>query len=160
MQQNIQYERYIKLLFNHFIRMGCHPEKMHEYFGFTNTTNNIRKICLEMDPENNQRATLIIESYKREADVLDCYIHGLPRELNNIIYSYLVDIRKMKHLIELPNHYPFIEPTWTLIKYSVNGTSKKEEEDEKDKIFCGGGWTPALKLDKEILSYVSTLDWL
>jgi hypothetical protein len=113
-----------------------------------------------MDNDINTRYCLRIESHKRDASPLETYIDGLPRDINNCIHSYLVDIRKMIHLIEFPLSYPFNPPTWTLQEYTVNGLSKKADEEKKEKLFCGADWSPSLKIDKEILTYVSTLEWL
>jgi hypothetical protein len=113
-----------------------------------------------MDKENNRRYTLLIESHKRTASPLETYINGLPRDVNNYIHSFLVDVRRMTHVINFPLTYPFEQPTWTLHEYTVNGLSKKADEEKKDKLFCGNDWSPSLKIDKEILTYVSGLNWL
>ena len=113
-----------------------------------------------MDQENNKRCTLYIESHKRTASPLETYINGLPRDVNNYIHSFLVDIRRMTHVINFPQDYPFESPKWTLQEYTVNGLSKKEDEEKKETMFCGADWSPSLKIDKEILTYVSGLEWL
>ena len=155
-----EYNNYMSRLHSHLRYLGCNKEKMHEYFGFTNTSNNIRKIRLVMDQENNKRCTLYIESHKRTASPLETYINGLPRDVNNYIHSFLVDIRRMTHVINFPQDYPFESPKWTLQEYTVNGLSKKEDEEKKETMFCGADWSPSLKIDKEILTYVSGLEWL
>ena len=160
MNQETNYNNYMSRLDRHLKHLGCDKNKLHEYFGFTNTTNNIRKISLVMDQDNNRQYILNIESYKREASPLETYVSGLPREINNHIYSFLVDIHKMKHIIDLPESYPFDPPRWTLQDYTVNGVSKKAEEEKKEKMFCGEDWTPTLKIDKEVLLFVSKLEWL
>lgn len=160
MSQQITYNSYMSRLHSHLRHIGCDKDKLHESFGFTNTTNHIRKISLAMDNDINTRYYLRIESHNRDASPLETYIDGLPRDINNCIHSYLVDIRKMIHLIEFPLSYPFNPPTWTLQEYTVNGLSKKADEEKKEKLFCGNDWSPSLKIDKEILTYVSTLEWL
>ena len=159
MSEEIIYNNYISRLRNHLRYIGCDKEKMHEYFGFTNDANNIRKIRLVMDQENNRMWSLYIESHRREASPLETYINGLPRDINNYIHSFLVDIRRMTHVINFPQDYPFEPCTWTLQEYTVNGVSKKREEEKKEKMFCIEDWSPAFKIDKEILFYVSELDW-
>ena len=160
MGETINYNNYMSRLHSHLRHIGCDKNNMHEYFGFTNTSNNIRKISLVMDKENNTRYILRIESHKRTASPLETYIDGLPRDVNNYIHSFLVDIRRMTHVIEFPLSYPFEQPLWTLQEYTVNGISKKEDEDKKETLFCGRDWSPALKIDKEILLSVSKLEWL
>ena len=155
-----EYNNYMLRLRSHLRHIGCDKEKMHEYFGFTNTSNNIRKISLTMDKENNRRCTLRIESHKRTSSPLETYIDGLPRDVNNYIHSFLVDIRRMTHVIEFPLSYPFEQPLWTLQEYTVNGISKKEDEEKKATLFCGVDWSPAIKIDKEILLFISKLEWL
>jgi ubiquitin-protein ligase len=160
MSEEIVYTRFMARLRSHLRYLKCDTDLLHEYFGFTNNVNNIRKISLNMDQENNRQYMFNIESYRREASPLETYISGLPRDVNNYIHSFLVDIRKMKHLISFPLSYPFDPPTWTLQEYIVNGISKKDEEEKKEGLFCGGDWSPSLKIDKEILSYIAGLEWL
>jgi len=133
---------------------------MHEYFGMRNTQKHIRKISLERNDENNRIFTLKIESHKRELDPLHTYISGLPRDVNNYIYSFISTTIEMKHRIEIPMEYPFRKPQWTLLEFKIDGKSKKEEENKKEELICDADWTPAFVFDKEILTYISTLDWL
>jgi hypothetical protein len=150
--------RYINNLYNyHFKQINCDVSKMQEHFGMENTPNHIRKIRLERDEEVFSRQTLIIECYKREADVLDTYINGLPRDINNYIYSFLSTTIKLKNIIELPPDYPFAPPLWIPLEYVVDGVSRLKDKHQE---FCNTDWSPALKLDKEILIYISTLEWL
>jgi hypothetical protein len=142
-----------------FTSLSIKYDKMDEYFGIVSTKKHIRNISFHRDDENNRKFILKIESYKQELDPINTYIFGLPRDINNYIYSFLSTTRIMKHRIELPIDYPFVQPYWTLLEYTVDGQSKKEEENKKEKIYCRD-WSPATILDKEILAYISTLTWL
>jgi len=137
-------------------------DRMHEDYGIISTKENARKISLRRDEENNRKFILTISSINKYVDPTHAYICGLPREINNYIYSF-IGINStiiMKHSIELQSGYPFQGTNWTLLEYTVDGKCKKEEEDKKEQVYCGENWTPAMTLDNEILAYVSTLDWL
>lgn len=150
-------DRYMLRLFEKFDNIQCDISKLHEYFGIKNTENRMRRICLEKTNDNIVNYTLTIESYNREFDLLKNNIFDLPKDINIYINSYLQNNRKIQYYIELPPNYPFQKPEWTLIEYKVNGVKK----DAKYTIFCSQfDWSPALSLDKEILNYISTLEWV
>jgi hypothetical protein len=130
--------------------------KMHEYFNIKNTKNHIRKISLERDGDSLCQCVLTIESRKRDYDLLKNNIIELPRDMNNEIYDYLYSHHKIKYTITLPPEYPFVESVWNLIEYQENG---KKRPTEELMLFCNGNWSPAMSIDKEILTFISTLEW-
>jgi ubiquitin-protein ligase len=149
--------RYIVRLFEKFDNIQCDISKLHDYFGIKSTENHTRRIYLEKTNENSLEYMLTIESYKREFDLLQNNIFDLPKDINIYINSYLQCDHKIQYAIELPPNYPFQKPEWTLIEYKVNDIKK----DAEYTIFCSRfDWSPALSLDKEILNYISTLEWI
>lgn len=140
--------RYLQKLFRHLRNIGCHLDKMHEYYNLENTPNKVQTICLERDDENIRKFTLSVTKQTREYDLFCNNIIDLPRDVNNHIYSFLFESKQAKYSIELPTDYPFNPPIWITLDYKENGVKTHKPDP---KIFCGGDWSPALKLDIEIL---------
>jgi len=138
---------------------GCDISKMHEYFGYKNTQNNIRSIKLKRDQNVMSRFYLTIKSKKRDYQPVETYIKNLPGDVNNLIYSYLHTVKKLKFTIQIPHHYPYDEPKWSLTRYTENGVEKRNYDFEPNYLYCGGDYLPSMFFDKEILIYVTKLDW-
>jgi hypothetical protein len=133
---------------------------MHEYFGYKNTENNIRTISLKRDPYISNCFILTIRQKKRDIHPLNTYIRELPRDMNNLIYSYLVLDRCLKFSIEVPYDYPFRELSWTLLKYIENGVSKPDIYNIiPNDIYCGRDFSPAIQIESQILIYLSLMPW-
>jgi hypothetical protein len=150
---------FLRRKFANLERSGCDVSQMHEYFGYKNTDNHIRTIMLQRDDERINRLILTITSKRRECDVLESYIEGLPRDVNNYIYSFLAKTHKRTLHIDLPEFYPMGPATWTLVENSLNGQQKQNTDMDPNELYCGGDYSPSVIFDKEILIYVSRLKW-
>jgi len=140
-------------------RGGGSLRKLHKYFGIQDTERNIRGISIRPDSEYVNIIYLKIKSKSRDYDVLETYIDGLPRDINNVIYSYLFTVRELNYMIRLPINYPFEEPKWVFKKYSENGKSVPHYEPDPNALYCGQDHSPSMHIDLEILLYVSSLSW-
>jgi len=138
---------------------GCNLEKLDKYFGWKDSERNIREILLKRDLENNEVLHISIKSKYRILDILDTYINGLPRDVNNIIYSFLSTVRELNYTILLPENYPFKPPIWVLKNYIENGKSIIYKGVDPNELYCGGDYSPSMHIDREILIYVSRLKW-
>jgi len=148
--QVINLNRYLQKLFSHLRHIGCHLDKMHEYYNLENTLNKVQTICLERDDTNIRKFTLSIKKQYREYDLLKNNIINLPRDVNNHIYSFLFESKQAKYSIVLPTDYPFHPPIWTTLEYKENGVKTYKQDPE---MFCGEDWSPSFKLDLEILAH-------
>ena len=152
-------DRFVVRMIRNIKRGGGSMRKLHKYFDIKNTQRNIREISLKQHSEYGQIFYLKIKSKHRDYDVLETYINGLPRDMNNIIYSYLFTVRELNYIIRLPINYPFDEPKWVLKKYSENGKLVPHYEPDPNALYCGQDHSPSMHLDLEILIYVSSLSW-
>lgn len=152
-------ERFIGRMFHNLKSDGCNTKKLDKYFGWKDTERNIRKISLTRDTDYKRCLHLTIKSKHRDYDVLETYLDRLPRDMNNIIYSYLFTVRELKYIINIPINYPFDEPKWVLKKYSENGQSKPYYEPDPNALYCGQDHSPSMHIDREILLYCSLISW-
>jgi len=152
-------DQFILRMIQNIKRNGGSLRKLHKYFDLKNTQRNIREISLKRDSEYGRIFHLKIKSKHRDYDVLETYIDGLPRDINNVIYSYLYTVRELNYMIRLPINYPHEEPKWVLKNYSENGKSKPYYEADPNALYCGRDYSPAMRVDSEILLYVSALSW-
>uniref|UniRef100_A0A6C0B3R8 Uncharacterized protein n=1 Tax=viral metagenome TaxID=1070528 RepID=A0A6C0B3R8_9ZZZZ len=152
-------DRIILRMLRNIKRGGGSLRKLHKYFGIQDTERNIRGISIRPDSEYVNIIYLKIKSKSRDYDVLETYIDGLPRDINNVIYSYLFTVRELNYMIRLPINYPFEEPKWVFKKYSENGKSVPHYEPDPNALYCGQDHSPSMHIDLEILLYVSSLSW-
>ena len=138
---------------------GCNFQKLHEYFGYRDTETHIRKISLKRDPYLANIFTLIITQKKREISPLQTYMDALPRDVNNLIYSYLHTNREIKYIIELPANFPFHPINWTLLSFEENGVLKSHDGNDPNNMYCGSDFSPAMTVDAQILLYLSSISW-
>jgi len=138
---------------------GGNLRKLHKYFGIEDTERNIREISLERDQGYGNVFHLKIRSKYCDYNVTDTYINGIPRDMNNVIYSYLNTVRELNYMIHLPRNYPFDEPKWVLKKYSENGKSVHYDGEDPNALYCGRDYSVSMHLDVEILIFVSSLKW-
>jgi hypothetical protein len=139
---------------------GCDISKMHEYFGYKNTEKCSRSVCLKRDPFIVNVFTLTITCKKVDYDPCQVYVNELPRDMNNIIYSYLITNCQLKYSIELPRDHPFSKPIWNFLEYKENGVDKNSFHVDPNEIYCGRDFSPAMSFDKEILLFLETIDWM
>jgi len=139
---------------------GCDFKKLHEYFGYKDTENHIRNISLRRDPSIANVFTLTIKQKKRDVTPVQTYINQMPKDVNNLIYSYLATNREIKYLIELPSDFPFQPMKWSLISFVENGISKTDEGIDPNDMYCGKDFSPAMSFDLEILLHLSRIPWL
>lgn len=152
-------DRFIIKMIRNIKRDGGSLRKLHKHYGIKDTERNIREIALKRDVDYGRVFHLMIKSKYRDYDVLETYIRGLPKEINNIIYSYLFTVRELNYMIRLPINYPFDEPKWVLKKYSENEQSMPYHYNDPNALYCGQDFSASIHLDREILLYVSTLSW-
>jgi hypothetical protein len=152
-------ERFIRRLFRNLKDDGCDLENLDKYFGWKDTERNIRNISIKRDYEHPRCLHLTIKSKHRDYDVLETYLDRLPRDMNNIIYSYLFTVRELGYIINIPMNYPFEEPKWVLKMYSENGKQKPHYEPDPNALYCGQDHSPSMHIDREILLYCSMISW-
>ena len=138
---------------------GCDFENIHEFFGYKNTRNHIRKMSLIRQSAVNW-FTLTVTQHKKELTPFQTYIAELPRDMNNLIYSFLhVDV-VLKYMIEIPNSYPFNPINWELLSFTENGMNKNDAETNPKEMYCSDDFSPAMTFDAQILLHLSRLPWL
>ena len=83
---------------------------------------------------------------------LTTYIRELPRDMNNLIYSFLSepDNFVVKISIRLPHKYPFEQSKWQVTS-CVGGAQVPDPVCKVD------AWSPSMTLDMEIIYFVSQL---
>jgi len=129
--------------------------KLEEYFGITDTDYVRHSITLE-------RTDLFdyILNIKRlnKYDPLAIYINGLPRDINNFIYSYLsVPNVIVKARIIIERGYPFVIPIWKILSFVKDG-KRQDVDEETANVNCIMKNTSAcMTIEKEILFYATTV---
>jgi len=129
--------------------------KMETHFGILNTDYSHHSISLER--KDRFRYKLIVKKLNIY-NPLETYIKGLPRDIINVIYSYLSDANFiMKINIRIPCSYPFDSPIWTVLRYAKDGKTQNTKKETRNARCLLGHSSPVVTLEKEILYYVSTL---
>ena len=129
--------------------------KMEIYFGILDTDYSHHSISLVRC--GRFRYNLSIKKLN-VYNPLNTYIQELPRDINNVIYSYLSDTNFiMKINIRIPYTYPFDSPVWTVLHYVKDGKPQNRNEETKNARCLLRHSSPVLTLEKEILIYVSNL---
>jgi len=128
---------------------------MCNYFGIMDT--DYSKYTVSLSREDHFIYRLTIKKLNLY-NPLTTYIRELPRDMNNLIYSYLSDTNFiMKINILLPNIYPFASPVWTILSYVKNGKPQNALDETRRARCLLMHSSPAMTLDKEILYYTSGL---
>jgi len=134
-----------------------------KFYGYQDSDTIIRKISLELCDIKNNHLKLKIKSKRRDYDLIYNNILDLPRDVNNVIYSFLLDVREINWNIEFPIKYPFENTLWELSSHIVNGKDISSvtsfSEQQKIEILQCGSLTVTQFIEKEILMYLLTLDW-
>jgi hypothetical protein len=144
----------------HLKLSGCDFNNMHEYFGFKDTKDNIRKISLTRAPGLANVFKLTITQKKCALNPLQTYISQLPRDMNNYIYSYVATTRKLIYILEVPSDFPFSPLIWSLESFKENGDLKSHSESDPNEMYCGSDFSPAMSLETQILMHLSRVKWL
>lgn len=130
-------------------------KKLEKYFGIPDTDYLKRSISLKRT--SNFKYKLIIKQMAVH-NPLKTYIKGLPREINNEIYSYLWQPNLIVRIsIAIPHDYPFAYPIWEVKKYMKNGKKQDAYEETQNAMCLMKSTSPTMTIDKEILVYVSNL---
>jgi ubiquitin-protein ligase len=147
--------------FDDLLRQGCDLSNLQDFWGYKRTDTINRQISLCKSLEQLNTAELTIKINKNCLTPFETYIKELPRDINNVIFSFLRDNRILKYSIHYTDEYPFRPPVWTLMDYRKN--SEKQFNDIRnhfDLLYCGGReWSPAITMENEILMYLSTIPW-
>jgi len=129
--------------------------KMERYFGIIDTDYSTHSVVFQ----RNGRFHYDLAIKKLNVyDPVATYIRGLPRDINNLIYSYLRDTNFIiKIRVRLPRNYPFDSSVWTVTYYIKDGTPQNMRE-ETQKVRCLlKNSLPSMMIDKEILYFVSDI---
>lgn len=130
-------------------------KKMETHFEIPDTDISTHSISLQR--KNRFHYDLTIKKLN-VYDPLTTYIQRLPRDVNNLIYSYLRDTNfVIKMNARLPRDYPFDFPEWTVTNYVKDGTLQNIIEETKKAQCLSKNSSPTMMLDKEVLCYVSTV---
>jgi hypothetical protein len=127
--------------------------KLEEYFGITDTDYVRHSITLERTGLFDYILNIIkVNKY----DPLAIYIDGLPRDINNIIYSYLsVPNVIIKAHIMIERGYPFVIPIWKILRFVKDG-KRQDVDEETANINCiMKDTSPSMTIEKEVLYYVT-----
>ena len=86
----------------------------------------------------------------------------LPIEISRIISEFLTDKIDIRTRIVYPQNYPFRNPEWTLLSVIHNSPKPLLDEYYREKIAnhnCENReyWSPAIRMDKDILSFFITI---
>lgn len=128
---------------------------MERYFGIPDTDTSTHSISLKRKGRFHYGLTVKkLNIY----DPINTYIRGLPRDINNLIYSYVRDTNfVIKIKVRLPRNYPFDSSVWTVTNYVKDGKPQNLIEETKKTRCLSKNSSPTMMLDKEILCYVSDL---
>jgi hypothetical protein len=130
-------------------------KKMERYFGISDTDISTHSISLQRKTRFHYDLTI---KKLNVYDPLATYIRFLPRDVNNLIYSYLRETNfVIKIRVSLPRDYPFDLSIWTVTNYVKDGKLQDVREETKKARCLSKNLSPTMMLDKEILCYVSTL---
>jgi hypothetical protein len=148
--------------FSDLLRQGCDLSNLQDFWGYNKERDTMkRQITLFESPNKINTAELTIKIKKNSPSPLETYIKELPRDINNVIFSFLKEDRILKYSIHYIDEYPFRPPIWTLVNYRKNGKNPfNEQPNHFDFLYCSGSeWSPAITMENEILTYVSTIPW-
>jgi hypothetical protein len=128
--------------------------RMEKYFDIQNTPYSNYSISLDRHPhpfECEVSYDLTIKKLNVYSP-LTTYIKELPRDMNNLIYSYLSERGNfvLQISIRLPAQYPFERSQWQVIS-CVGGRTVPDPVCKVDL------WSPSMTLDMEIIYFVSQL---
>ena len=99
-------------------------------------------------------------------------IRGLPREVNDLIFSFLLPA-KIAFQFRLKNdeHYPFNPSSWIVERYFYWNSNHASPQNSKNyetyhkhlvkenELIIKENWSPATTIDKQILSFISNLNF-
>jgi len=147
--------------FSNLLNQGCDLSNLQYFWGYKDTDYTKRQISFFESPNEINTAELTIKIKKYNVSPIQTYIKELPKDINNIIFSFLKDDRILKYLIHYTDEYPFRPPTWTLVTYVKNGEREiNDMPNHFDLLYCSGReWSPAITMENEIIMYVSTIPW-
>jgi len=130
-------------------------KKMETHFGILDTDYSKHSIVLQR--KGRFHYDLNIKKLN-VYDPITTYICGLPRDINNLIYSYVRDTNfVIKIKIRIPRNYPFDSSIWTVIDYVKDGKQQNIRKETKKTRCLSKNVSPTMMLDKEILCYISDL---
>lgn len=131
----------------------AYMKKLEKYFGIEDT--DYLKHTVSLKRTSNFKYKLIIKQLT-VYNPLKTYIKELPRDINNLIYSYLWRPNLiMRITIALPSDYPFACPNWEVMKYMKNGKKQDTYEETLNARCIMKSTSPSMTIDKEILAYVT-----
>jgi hypothetical protein len=132
-----------------------------KHYGITNTGTTKRQIYIYKSRNRAYTTELTIKINKNDLSPLETYIKDLPRDINNVIFSFIRDDALLKYCISYTSVYPFQPPTWKLIRYRKNGEKHINDiSNHYDLLYCNGReWSPAITMESEILLFVTAIPW-
>ena len=129
-------------------------------FGIENNDNE--KLTIHTSKFNQNKIGLHIR-YKYKNKTLDFL--NLPKEISRNISNFLDQYIDISIDLTYPNDYPFKEPKWSLtnINYNIDRTTIPLKEYynyliEKHNETYRHYWTPAIKMDKDILAFIGKIN--
>ena len=127
-------------------------KKLEKYYGIVDT--DYSKYSISLKRTSNFKYKLLIKKLT-VYNPLKTYIKELPRDINNVIYSYLWQPNLIMRIsITLPSDYPFACPNWEVINYVKNGKKEDTYEETKNANCTMESTSPSMTIEKEILAYV------
>lgn len=127
---------------------------------YFNIENNKIKITLK---KYNNNSDIVKINYKTDQNYID--IIKLPKEINDIINSYLEASLNIKYKIYYPKRYPYEQPKWKLYKinYNIKMINKmnlkkyfKYIANNHNKSYINT-WSTAYTIDKDLLNFITRL---
>jgi hypothetical protein len=124
-----------------------------KYFGITDPNLSFKLIR-----KNNDDELYFNVLYFKPQEYFN--FKNVPKEINDIINSYLNDYVDMQININYMNDYPFNCPNWSLLSFSSNITSDWELNDIFSYLInchhrqLNRDWSPATDIEKDILDFI------
>ena len=157
-----------------------------------NTDNCNFNIVLEKQPENDYNLFVGFsksplseyckmnycpsQCFSKELEQVEFFrknsIKELPREVNDLIYSFLLPVKvAFQFRLKNDDHYPFIPSNWIVERYFylnsnnmslrnlVNYETYHKHLVKENERIIKENWSPATTIDKQILSFISNLNF-
>jgi hypothetical protein len=131
----------------------AYMKKLEKYFGIEDT--DYIKHSVSLKRISNFKYKIIIKQLT-VYNPLKTYIKEMPRDINNLIYSYLWRPNLITRIsITLPRNYPFDCSNWKVIKYMKNGKNQDTYKETMNARCIMKSISMCMTIEKEILAYIT-----
>jgi hypothetical protein len=130
---------------------------INKYFGIKDSNLNF-----VLNKKNNEKILYFNVFYLKPQKYTN--FKNVPKEISDIIYSYLNDYVNIKIEIIYTEDYPFHYPIWNLLHFSCNINTPLNLNDIFNYIInCHNNqhiidWSPATDIEKDILDFIRKIN--